>query len=119
MNRLMEPIKIKLRYDHLLAVRNYLTYAQWRANNAKAQAHEELIVLAEHQPMIERRCKVLETKDHRKSYPCSFPLSVARILHRRWQHEVISDSLRLVLGGIDLELTNREMKPDTLKYMIV
>lgn len=115
----MEPIKIKLRYDQLLAVRNYLAYAQWQAHNAKAQAHEELIVLAEHVPGIEKKLNQAVSRKPGKPFDYTMPLSVARILHRRWQQEVISDSLRMVLGGIDLELTNRGMKPDTIKHMIV
>lgn len=115
----MEPIKVKLTCHHLLTVRNYLIYAQWKADNAKAQAHEELIVLAEHVPVIEKKLNQAANRKPAKPFDYTMPLSVARILHRRWQHEVISDSLRLVLGTIDRELTNRDKKPDTLKAMIL
>ena len=113
----MEPIKVKLTCLELMMVRNYLTYANSKADSP--QAGEEIIVLAEHLPIIERRIVAAWRRNKSKPYPYSLPLSVARILHRRWQQEVISDSLRMVLCGIDYELTARNMKPDTLKAMIV
>lgn len=113
----MEPIKVKLTCLELMMVRNYVAYANSKADSP--QAGEEIIVLAEYLPIIERKIVAAWRRNKSKPYPYSLPLSVARILHRRWQQEAISDDLRLVLGGIDYELTARNLKPDTLKAMIV
>jgi hypothetical protein len=112
----MQPIKLKLTYKELYQLSLYINY-----NGSKAyqpQAREELIVLAEYAPTIHKRLVASNFRDHRKPYPYSLPVSVARILHRRWQQEPIPDELQMVLSALDYELTRRGMKLDPVKPQI-
>lgn len=113
----MEPLRIKLTFPDMQHLRDYLRQAEFKAFNP--QAREELIVLAEHCPTIERRLVAAWRREKSKAYSYTLPLSVARILHRRWQQEPIRPELQIILGGIDYELTARGMKPDLSKPMIV
>lgn len=110
----MEPLKIKLTYPELQLICAYCHQAEALAKNA--QVRDELIVLAEYCPVIERRLVVAFRRDKRKAYPYSLPMSIGRILHRRWQLlDTITPEMRMVLGGIDYALTQRNMKPDPVK----
>jgi hypothetical protein len=107
----MEPLKIKLTYPELQALTHYLRFMVELARHP--QAGLELIVLAEYSPTIEKRLITAWRRDPRK--PCSYtlPLSVARILHKRWQQEeLMIPLLQMVLNALDYELTAQNRKPD-------
>ena len=110
----MEPLRIKLTYSELQLIGAYCHEAEKRASHP--QAKEALIVLAEYCPVIERRLAAAFRRDRRKAYPYALPVSIGRILHRRWQLlDTISPEMRMVLGGIDYALTQRGLKPDPVK----
>ncbi len=109
----MQPIKIKLTYMELVQLSAYVHAAGKKAYHP--QAREELIVLAEYAPVIQKRLVASHSRDHRKPFPYSMPVSIARILHRRWQHECIVNDLQMVLSALDYELTRRDMKLDPVK----
>lgn len=106
----MQPIKIKLNYQELFKLSLYINDAGSKAYHP--QAREELIVLAEYAPTIHKRLVAAHFRDRGKAYPYSLPVSVGRILHRRWQQEAIGAELQMVLSALDYELTRRNLKPD-------
>ena len=110
----MEPLKIKLTYPELELIRGYCHEAEKMAHHP--QAREELIVLAEFCPVIERKMVAAWRRDKHKNFTYALPVSIGRILHRRWQLlDPISPELRMILGGIDYALTQRNLKPDPVK----
>lgn len=109
----MEPLRIKLTCHEMQLLCSYCQQAEARAYHP--QAREELIILAEYCPTIERRLVAAWRRDKRKAYPYTLPVSVGRILHRRWQLEAIAPQVRMILGGIDYALTQRGLKPDPVK----
>lgn len=113
----MEPLKIKLTYTEVGQLRDYMHSAYWKAMNP--QSLDEYLVLAEYYPRAERNFIVAGQRDRLKVYQYKMPMSVARILHRRFQQEPISRPLQDVLSGLDYELLRRGLKPDKNKLMIV
>ncbi|TDB60071.1 hypothetical protein [Arundinibacter roseus] len=110
----MEPLRIKLNLHELTDLRNYVQVAERIAQNP--QAREELIVLAEFSLKLEvMYIRASRKTDKGKSYHYQIPVSVSRILHRRFQQEDISPELQMVLCGIDYELTKRGLKPNPIK----
>lgn len=74
----MEPLRIKLTYSELQLIGAYCHEAEKRASHP--QAKEELIVLAEYCPVIERRLVAAFRRDRRKAYPYALPVSIGRII---------------------------------------
>lgn len=109
----MDQLKIKLTYVEVGQLRDYMYAAYWRAMNP--QAVNEYLVLAEYLPRAEQNLIVAGRRDRLKVYQYKMPVSVARILHRRFQQESISRPLQDVLSGLDYELTRRGLKPDPEK----
>jgi hypothetical protein len=112
----MEPLKIKLTYREVGHLRDYIHSAYWKAMNP--QAVDEYLVLAEYLPRAEQNLIVAGRRDPLKVYQYKMPLSVARILHRRFQQEPLNGPLQDVLSGLDYELLRRGLKPDVKKLFL-
>ncbi|TDB69084.1 hypothetical protein [Arundinibacter roseus] len=113
----MEPIKIKLTYWELVHLRDYLFQAFQIARNP--QAREELIVLAEFLPKAEQQLITAGRRSRSKAYLFTLPLSVARILHRRWQQQPITAEMQMILNALDYELTRCGMKSATGRLQLL
>lgn len=110
----MEPLRIKLTCAELQALTSYMRFINELARHP--QAGIELIVLAEYCPTIEKRLVAAWRRDRYKAYPYTLPLSVARILHKRWQQEeLMIPLLQMVLNALDYELTAQNRKPNPVK----
>ncbi|AYQ31421.1 hypothetical protein [Runella sp. SP2] len=59
---------------------------------------------------ISRQYKRVSKKKN-STYGLNMPVSIARILWKNWQNEVIFDELKNVLGGIDGCLKNLNLEP--------
>lgn len=113
----MDPVKIKLRYEEAHELLYYLYENAAIAKNAQAEV--DLIVLSEFLVPAARQDYTISKRLRTNYYQYTMPLSVARILHRRWQDQEISHELQMVLSCIDKELTNRGLKPDPDKPIII
>ena len=108
------PLKIKLTYYEARQLGDYFMRAGRIAIHP--QAREELMVLAEISPRFESQVvKAWRDPNKGKVFTYTIPMSVARILHRRLQQEVITSEMQMVLMGLDKELTRRDMKLDPVK----
>ncbi|WP_254561815.1 hypothetical protein [Dyadobacter diqingensis] len=71
----------------------------------------DLIVLAEFSEKLQNKFRSHRQKPTNKPVVYTIPLSVARILHLRFQKEDITPVLQWVLASLDQELVNMSMKP--------
>ena len=108
----MEPLKLKLTFEQVERLCTYLWRLEKRARHP--QAREELIVLVEFLPKAYRMEQTALHRPHGKAYQYKLPVSVARILHRRWQLEPIEEPLQAMLLIIDQELVNRRLRPNPM-----
>ncbi len=112
----MDPIKLRLTYYEAQQLRNYVSQAARLAKHPQAQ--DELLVLADFELRIVQQCTTLGRRLRTNAYLYSIPVSVARLLHRRWQQEKILPEQQWILSGLDAELDKRNLKPDVAKARI-
>ncbi|TDB64385.1 hypothetical protein [Arundinibacter roseus] len=111
----MEPIKIKINSWHVQHVLHFCENAAAMANNPNAA--DDLIVLAEYSPKM-RTVYYSKGLKGKKLSTVSIPVSIARIIHRRWQQGKVTQEMQEILSAIDYELTARNLKPDPSKCRI-
>lgn len=76
------------------------------------EVRNELIVLAEFSETLKKKYQTHRMKPTIKPVVYTLPLSVARILHLRFQKEELTPALQMVLANLDQALTNIGMKPN-------
>lgn len=113
----MEPIRIKLEHAEADQIVQYCIGAAGIARLPEASL--ELVVLAEFRDKIVTKLMQNRNKNRQKVFTYSIPISVARILHRRWQDIPYDKDRQMVMSAIDYELTRLNLKPDPKKPMIV
>ncbi|MPR36526.1 hypothetical protein [Salmonirosea aquatica] len=113
----MEPIKVRLEHGEVNQILQYCIGAAGIA--VLPEASLELIVLAEFREKIATQLMRNRQRNRNKVFQYTLPVSVARILHRRWQEIPYNRERQMVLNALDHELTNRELKPDLSKPTIV
>ena len=112
----MQPLRIKLKHDEAWRI---VQYCMGAGEQTLEPPCLELIVLAEFKNKIATQYFKNRLSDPNKVYRYTIPVSVAWTLHRRWQKITYCNERQMVLKAIDYELTNRNMKPDLSKPMIV
>lgn len=115
MDRDLIPDCIELRIYVMEAVfvEKYLIMVWENLRQLKNMAPEQDFQLVEYYKKQFSK-DVVRLKRHNKTskaYAIKMPLSVARILWKNWQHELINDYVQRVLHGIDKELCNYGLKP--------
>jgi hypothetical protein len=113
----MEPLKIKLTYYEGCEISAYCF--QEGIQVASPDISDECIVLAEYFEKIVTKIRWHGFRDRNKVFLYTIPVSVGRILHRRWQQEAYNPKRQMVLKALDYELTKRNLKPYLFKPMIV
>ncbi|GAB2780525.1 hypothetical protein GCM10027275_25090 [Rhabdobacter roseus] len=108
----LEPAKLKLTYYEANAV---FLYIQEKASKVDGpNVHDELIVLAEYYRSGKLLSQAVRHEQRKKAslMVYTIPISIVRLLHRRWQQEPISILMQAALSAFDWVLTQRGLKPD-------
>lgn len=107
----MEPIPIRLTRFEVKAILDLLQDAVIKCADG-GDIRVETIVLAEfHLPWYKKHLASFTKKPSKKLPLYQMPVSVARILHYRLQQLPFNHTNQFILSKLDMELTNREMKP--------
>jgi len=104
------PVKIRLAKHEAEALTMYVSNKS-TGILTNPEVRNDLIVLAEFYMKLSTKYRTHRMKATTKPVVYTLPLSVARILHLRFQKEEINPALQIVLASLDQELTNMSMKP--------
>lgn len=110
----MKALKINLKvyFNEIEALNKYLKSVKDNVEAVKGNAHDSDFVLAEWlDNYLVKKYIAMYIKEYRTAQKIAMPISVARILWRNWQNELIVQELTLLLGGIDKALTDGGFKP--------
>lgn len=108
----MDPIELKLYRHEAYALHLYLMNKRTHLKDQKGTAPDQDFVLVEW--LMDKYLVAyvrIERAKTRSAKTVKMPVSVARILWKSWQQELISPPLQLVLQGIDGELKNKNLTP--------
>lgn len=115
----MHPIKVKLTHDEAWRIVQYCMGAGAEEFAPSPNYSLEVIILAEFKDKIATQYFKNRLSDPNKAFRYTIPVSVACILHHRWQKVAYCNERQMVLKAIDYELTNRNLKPYLSKPVIV
>ena len=104
------PVRIRLSKHEAVHLTTYI-YRKCDGILKNPDVRNDLIVLAEYYEKLYRKCRTHQLKTTNKPVLYLLPMSIARILHHRFQKETIHPTLQNVLNNLDQELTNLSMKP--------
>lgn len=105
------PVKIHLAKHEAEQLSLYFLHKSAGILN-NPNVRNDLIILAEFVENLKKQYESHRKKLTKKPVVYTFPLSVVRILHLRFQKEEITPVLQWVLNSLDQALLNMEMKPE-------
>lgn len=105
-------INLRLYEFEAVAMKEYLISKLQDVTKLQGHAPDSDIVLSEW--LTERfgaKVATIERRGPKTPQKVVIPVSVARILWKNWQEEMIPATLTMVLGGIDAQLKNLNLHP--------
>ncbi|GLU54476.1 hypothetical protein Dfri01_39370 [Dyadobacter frigoris] len=115
---MVPPVKLKLDKREAESLFSYLKNETEGKIN-RPDVRTELIILAEYYYKTFTKAVKHQMKLDNKPVFYEIPLSVARILHTRIQFYPYQNNLQIILGNIDEQLLNRNMKPVAPKQLSI